>query len=119
MLIVIFWELLFFIFLIAQTYFEDWRDSLWFYSTAGKGKQDPQNLFWHVIKPHEAILGWITGALGVVFLYYTWTIIAKNGDWLTAALFMFTALVVIWSVRVKLHLYFLRRFKLKLRGSDK
>ena len=115
MLKVIIWEFVFFIFLIAYTYVEDWRDSLWFYSTAGKGKKDPQNLFWHVIKPHEAILSWFSGVFGATWLYFTWTMVGKDAGWLTAATFMFVALVVIWCVRVKLHLYFLRKFKLKFK----
>ncbi len=114
--IVIITMLTFFSILIAYTYYEDWRDSLWFYGTAGRGKKDPHNILWHTIKPHEAISGWLTGVAGTVWLYFAWTRCVQIGDYLTAALSIFVTLAVIWGVRVKLHQWFLRRFKIKYIG---
>lgn len=109
--------IVFYALLIIYTHYEDKRDSFWFYGTAGRGKKDPHNIYWHKIKHHEAIFGWLTGASGVVWLYFTWTGTAASGGWITSTIFIFITLVVMWCVRVKLHLYFLRNFKLKLRRT--
>ncbi len=113
MLIIIITMILFFSLLITYTYYEDHRDSLWFYGTAGRGKKDPHNIYWHTIKPHEAILGWLTGVSGTIWLYYTWTFITGYSEAITAAVFIFISISVFWGVRVKLHQWFLRKFKRK------
>jgi hypothetical protein len=141
MLIIIITNIMFFFFLIAYTFYEDWRDSLWFYGTAGRGKKDPHNVLWHKIKYREAILGWLTGVSGAVWLFSVWGVVVRRSEvaytwssergWshtgvyhlqtgaepFTAIVLIFVSLTVVWVVRVKLHQWFLRRFKLKYMGE--
>ena len=125
-------NLTFIVLLIAATFVEDWRDGLWFFGTAGKIPDvdpvppkfwlfDKDNIFWHTIKPLEAILMWLCGVFGCLMLYSVWESISEPYGYITAFTLIVVNLSFVWGIRVRFHLWFLdlarkHHRKIKKRG---
>lgn len=115
---IIIYDLLFFFFLIAHTFIEDWRDGLWFYGNAYFGGVNHRdNILWHTLKPLEAILTWLCGAFGGLFLYFGWIHFYGLSDYFTAASAIILNLGFVWIIRVRLHNWFLGIFRERLGGD--